>query len=123
MILAEGDDPLRPVGQLLMPEDVIIPVEARAPDLARHPVAANIGADQLLEALAAVNVAAGDGGALAVREGEGRRENRGRAALAVRSYRLRALHYRPAVVAAAAHVVDHLPQLPADIADPQVAGE
>src|SRR4029453_14925005 len=51
------------------------------------------------------------------------RQDRGGPAPARRPPRLPALHDRPAVVAAALNAVDHLPQLPADVADPQVAGD
>ena len=37
-------------------------------------------------------------------------------------HRLRALHHAPAVIAPALDPVDHLPEFPPDIADPQVAG-
>ena len=103
-------------------QTTLSPSKLRGPELARHPVAADVGAGEVLEALAAVDVAAGDGGGLGVREGEGRRQDRRRAALALGLDRLRAFHDRPAVVAALLDAVDHLPQLPADVADPQVAG-
>src|SRR5579884_231381 len=35
---------------------------------------------------------------------------------------LRAFHDRPAIIATLLHTIDHLPELPADVADPQVTG-
>src|SRR5262249_9760820 len=121
VFLAEGYDPVARPRDFAVRDDLVAP-EARGPDLAGHPVAADVGALQIVETLAAVAVAAGNGGRLAVREVERRRQDRGRAALALETGGLPALHDGPAVVAAALNAVDHLPRLPADVADPQVAG-
>ena len=121
MVFAEGDDARRDLGNLAVRDDFVA-VEAGGPDAARFPVAADVGALQFREPLAAVDVAAGDAGRLGVREGEIRRQDRRRAALAFGMNRLRAFDDAPAVVAALLDPVDHLPQFPADIADPQVAG-
>ncbi len=51
-----------------------------------------------------------------------RRQDRRRPSPAFDVHRLRALHHAPAVVAPALDLVDHLPQFPADVADPEVAG-
>ncbi len=57
----------RRVGQLLLPGDLLA-VVAQAPELAGHVVAVDVGAVQLLEALAVVDVAAGDRAGLGVRD-------------------------------------------------------
>src|SRR5262249_21566232 len=103
------------------PGDLVL-IKARPPQLARYPVAADIGADQVLELLAVVDVAAGDGRRLGVRKAQRRRQNRRRPAPAFGANLLRPFHDRPAVVAAALDAVNHLPQLPADVADPEIAG-
>ena len=51
-----------------------------------------------------------------------RRQNRRRTRLAVRFYRLRAFHNAPAIVAAPFDAINHFPQLPTDICQPQRAG-
>src|SRR5438067_9263845 len=105
MVLAEGDDALRPLGEFAMPGDFVA-LEAGAPQLARDPIAADISAGQVLEPLAVVNVAAGDRGRFGVRKIECRWQNRCGAALCFRPDLLPAFHDRPAIVAAALHAVD-----------------
>src|SRR6516162_8840255 len=102
-----------------MPNDAV-PFETRAPDFSCHPVAANIGSREILEFLATIYIAAGDRGSLAVREVEGRRQNRRRAPFAFRTNRLPSLHDRPTVIPASSNTVDHLPGFPANIANPQI---
>src|SRR5262249_25848040 len=118
---AEGDNVQRALGDLAVRDDPAV-VELRGPQPAGHPVAADIVANQLRQPLAAVDEAAGDRGRLGVREVEVRRQDRRRAAPGVGPDRLPPFHDRPAVVAAALYAIHHLPQLPADVADPQLAG-
>src|SRR5262249_4085266 len=85
------------------------------------PVAEDVGAAQLGEALAVVDAAAGDAARDGVRQLDQRRANRRRPDL-VRLDRLRPFHGGPAVVSPLFDAVYRLPQLPADVADIQRAG-
>src|ERR1019366_8823875 len=121
VVFAEGNDALLALGQLLVPNDFVA-VEAGAPDFARHPVAAQVDAGEFLQTFATVDIPAGDGGRLGVGKVQGRGDDRRGAAFAFGAHRLRAFHDRPAIVAAFLDAIDHLPLLPADIADPEIAG-
>src|SRR5207237_627105 len=83
--------------------------------------AEDVGAHQLGEFLAAVDAPAGDAAGDRVRQLDQRRADRCRADL-VRLDRLRPFHGGPPVVAPLLDALDRLPQLPADIADEQLAG-
>src|SRR5207244_7819668 len=122
VVLTKGDDALAAPGQLLVPGNAILFFEARGPELARDPVAADVGADQVLVTLAAVDIAARDRRPFGVRESEGRRQNGCRAAPAIGPNQLWALGDRPAVVAATLNVIDRLPHLQTPDADPDIAG-
>src|SRR5207249_3601582 len=95
--------------------------EAGGPQPPRFPVTEDIGAAQLGEPLAMVNAAAGDAARDRVRQFDQRWADRRRPDL-VRLDRLRPFHGGPAVVAPLLHAVHRLPQLPADVADEQLAG-
>src|SRR5207302_10729418 len=88
---------------------------------AGHPVAVNVNPVESAQPLAVITSASGDGGSLGVRMRNDRRQNGGRARFAVRFDRLRTFDDAPAVVAAAFNTINHLPQFPADIPDPQGA--
>src|SRR5438132_239794 len=108
MVFAEGDDALRPLGKFAMPSDLVT-LETRAPQLACDPVPTDIGAGEVLEPLAVVDVTASDRGRFGVGKIECRRQNRCGAALCFRPHLLPAFHNGPAIVAAALHAVDHFP--------------
>ncbi len=95
--------------------------DREAPDDAGLIITVDVGPGQLGQARAVIHVAAGDRGRLGVRVHLDRRQDRRRPAPAFDMHRLRTLHDAPAVVAPALDLVDQLPQLPADVADPQVA--
>src|SRR5262249_45124817 len=121
LILTEGHDTVPGPRDLPVGDDLIA-LETCGPDLTGHPVAAHVGVAQVWVSFAVVDVSAGDGSRLAVREVERRRQDRSRAALALEPGRLPAFHDRPAIIAAALDAVHHLPGLPAHVANPQVAG-
>ena len=112
---------MRGVGQLGLFGHLFV-IVAQPPDAPCGVVAINVHATLGRELSAAVNIAAGDGARLGVRVLDDRRDDGRRAGRVVWVDRLAALHDAPAVVAAALDAEDHLPQVPADIAHPQVAG-
>ena len=97
-------------------------IVAQSPDSAGGVVAVNVHAVLGREFFATINIAAGDGARLGVRVLYNRRDDGRRAGSVIRVNRLAALHDAPAVIAASLDAKDHLPQIPADITDPQVAG-
>jgi hypothetical protein len=119
-IFTKSDDADRGAGDLRHLLGAIA-LKAGGPQSACLPVAKEVSAAQLGEALAAIDPAAGDAAGNRVRQRDQRRADR-RWPDRVRLDRLRAFHCRPAVVAALLDAVDHLPQFPADVADEQLAG-
>src|SRR6185312_14204404 len=93
-------------------------VPAQPPDAPRLVIAVDVDADQLLQATPAIDISPRDRGRLRVRMLDHRRQDRRRAAFRVSEDRLMPLDDAPAVVAAALDSVNHLPQFPADVADP-----
>ena len=117
--MTEGDDLVRRVGDLFTSRDLFAVVPER-PDFAGLVVAIDIRAAQLGKTAAGVNIAAGDARSLGMRmRSDGWDDFAG--AFGLRFDGLRGLHGAPAVIPAALHEVDHLPQLPTDIAAPQTA--
>src|SRR5207248_117458 len=104
----EGDNTPRTLRDLAVPNDTVA-VEAGAPDLPCHPVAAKINAGQFLESLTAVDVTAGNGGRLGVRKIERWRQDGRRPPLAFGADGLPPFHDGPTVVAAASDPVHHFP--------------
>src|SRR5262249_38069393 len=113
-------DALRGLRQLLLPGDLLA-VVAQAPDAAGVEVAVDVGAGQVGQALAVVNVAAGQAAEVRVRVLGDRRQDRRRPLGAFRAEGVCALVDAPAVVAALLDLQDALPQVLADLADPQLA--
>src|SRR5262249_13614485 len=113
------DDAQLGLGQLLVPGHLLA-VVAHPPDPAGVEVAVEVGPREVLQALAAVDVAARQAAELGVRVFEDGRQDRRRPLLAVRAEGVVALHDRPAVVAALLDAVDHFPQVLPDLAAPQL---
>ena len=66
IVFAETDDLHRAVGQFATPGELFA-VVTQAPELARHPVAVNIGAVQFAQPFAVIDAASRDGRRLGVR--------------------------------------------------------
>ena len=120
-VLAEGGRAEVRVGDLPGPDDVPAVVSQR-PDLAGVIVGVDVRADQFLQPRAPVDVAAGDGTGLGVAVLDDRRQDGGRPRLPAGPIRVAPLRDVPAVVAAAPDEVDHLAEVLADVAGPEVAG-
>ncbi len=117
--LGEADDLHRGVAQLLARHGARS-VVAQRPDLPGRVVAVDVRALQPWHPFSAVEQSAGDARRLAVRMRRDRcRDRRGRLDPAMDP--LRSFDGRPAAVVAAGHPMDHLPQFPADITDPERA--
>ena len=122
VVLAEGDEPQPGVGQRAVPGDA---AGRRAAGPRPCPTGSrrrHRSPTRSVEAAAAIDIAAGDRGGLGVGMVDRRRQDRRGPAPALGADGLAALEDAPAVVAAALDAVDQLPQLPADVADPEVAG-
>ena len=117
----EAGDEDRGVGQLLVPGDLLA-VVAQAPDLAVLVVAVDIGPAQLGELRAVVDVAAGDRPALGVVVLDDGGNDRAGPGLLVRVERVAPFLDAPAVVAPLLDHPDHLPEVLADVADPEPPG-
>src|SRR5262245_28590389 len=122
IVLGEADQTDRGAGQL----DVIghlagFAVVTKHPDPARVEIAVDIGASQLLEALAVIDVSARQRAEIGVRMLDDRLEDRRRPFLAFGPERMRPFHDAPAIVAALLDLVDTLPEVLANFADPEIA--
>src|SRR6266704_5918140 len=113
-IFPEADDFEPRVHQLAAPGHTTA-IMTQLPNLAGLVVAIDVAAGQFRQALAAIDAAAGDGGRLRMRMLPGRRQKGRGAAFAVRLHRLMtSFEDAPAIIAAALHAINHLPQFPAD---------
>ena len=108
--------------QLAVPGHAVA-LGAQRPEHAGLPIAVDVGSAQGGEFRAVVELAAGDARGLRVRVGDERREHGRGADEPVGPHVLAAgLGETPAVVSAALDALDHLPELPADVARVEVAG-
>src|SRR5229473_4620553 len=122
LILAEADDFKPRVHQLAAPGHATA-IVAQLPNLAGLVVAIDVAAGQVRQALAAINTTARDGSSFRMRMLPGRRQKGRGAAFAVRLHRLMtSFEDAPAIIAAALHAINHLPQFPAHVAHPQIPG-
>src|SRR5262249_38109057 len=94
---------------------------AELPDTAGVVIAVGVGSLQFRQALAVIDIAACDRAELRMRMLDRRRQDRRWAALAGRPEGMRPLDDAPAIVAAFFDPQDHVPQVLADLAGPQVA--
>src|SRR5262249_15209589 len=121
VVLAPADNATGRGDQFLMPGDLLA-IVAKGPDSARVEVTVDVGADEVFQTLAVIDVAAGQRTEVRVRSLDDGRQDRRRAALALGPERGRCLNTAPAVVAALLDLDDRLPQVLADLTDPQVPG-
>src|SRR5262249_20779798 len=121
VVLGEIDDADRGNGQLVMEGD-LGSVVTQGPDLAGVKIAVDVGALECLEPVAVVDVATGERAELRVRLLDDRLEDRRRAFFPLGPEGVRAFHHAPAIVAAFFNLVNALPQVLADFADPEIAG-
>ena len=115
---AEGREGQRRVGKLFLPGDprAIVP---QPPHLPGDIVAVHIGPGQLGEPGGGRHIASGDRTALGVGMGDHRRRDRIGAPAPIPHHRLRPLHDAPAIIFPALDEVNHLPQFPSHVGDPQ----
>src|SRR5262245_21005994 len=97
-------------------------VVAQTPDPPGVEVAVNVRSHEFRQALAAINKPAGKRTKIGVRVFDDRRQDRRRPFLAFGPEWVCSLLNAPAVVPAFFNLVDHLPQVLAHLACPQVAG-
>ena len=121
VVVAEPHDAVRGVGELAVTDDLSVLV-AKAPDLAGVVVAVDVMSVEVLQSRAVIRQSVGDRRGLGVRHLDCRRQDGSRPARPLRVGRLPAFHHALAVVAATLDAIEHLPQFPADIANPQIAG-
>src|SRR4051812_47284554 len=121
LVLAEADDALRGLGQLLV-EGNFLALGAQSPDPAGIEVAVDIGAHEVRQPAAAVNIAAGQAAEIGMRMLDHGREDGRWSFLALGPEGVIALVDAPAVIAAPLDLVDHLPEVLTNLAHPQVAG-
>ena len=122
--LAETDDVDGRVGELLAPDHLLpIVVVPQPPHLPVRVIPVEVGAFQLGKLVSLVEVAAGDGPALAVvMFHDGRDDGRG-SGFRIGVEGVRALHHGPAVIAAPADQLDELPEILPHVPDPGLSGD
>src|SRR5260370_29866456 len=105
---------------MMVAHGLLLPIVAKHPDAAGVIVAVDVGPDELLELLAMIDEPTGDGPEVGVVVFGGRHQEGGRPARTLGPERVAPFEHAPAVIAAAFHQVNLLPQILADIADPEI---
>ena len=121
VVFIECDDSVVRLRDLLMPEDLLT-VVSECPDLAGIVVPVDVGADEVFQPRAAIDIAAGDRPRLGVGVLDDRRQDGGGALLPVRLIRVVPLPDIPAVVPPAPDQINQLPEILADVTGPEVSG-